>query len=383
MHPALAPILERSQGVLLFQEQVLRVATEIAELSWAQADHLRRGMSKMNQREMKRMQMQFTLGCQRGVHRLTADQAGTLWQQVVAFAGYGFNQGHATAYADVSYRSAYLKAHYPAEFLCARLADAGGFHHQAIYIAEAVALGIPVRPPHVNVSGRRFTLAYEGDLSGFPKPVRSDAPSLWMGLGQVRDLRRDTMAAIVAGRPFANLRDLLTRVPMQTKEITHLIQCGALEGLGESRAHLLAEVEGVVRAGNALQMSFEFVEEETAVISETLAQCLEWEQHLLGLPVSGHPLQLLPEDETADDVPLRYLPRLRNQPTTIAGCRLPGWTGSDGFFFSDGQQFVIVQMKQKRVATWKPMRLHGIWREDAWGNGRFEVNQINKLRHDA
>jgi DNA-directed DNA polymerase III PolC len=389
LHPALAPILERSQGVLLFQEQVLRVATEIAELSWAQADHLRRGMSKMNQREMKRMQMQFTLGCQRGVHRLRADQAETLWQQVVAFAGYGFNQGHATAYADVSYRSAYLKAHYPAEFLCARLADAGGFHHQAIYIAEAVALGIPVQPPHVNASGRRFTLSYEkgeegrGKIALFTPHSSLFTPHLWMGLGQVRDLRRDTMAAIVAGRPFTNLRDLLTRVPMQTKEITHLIQCGALDGLGESRAHLLAEVEGVVRAGNALQMSFGFVQEETAVISETLAQRLEWEQHLLGLPVSGHPLQLLPEDETADDVPLRYLPRLRNQPTTIAGCRLPGWTGSDGFFFSDGQQFVIVQMKQKRVATWKPMRLHGIWREDEWGNGRFEVNQINKLRHDA
>jgi DNA polymerase III alpha subunit len=69
----------------------------------------------------------------------------------MAFAGYGFNQGHATAYADVSYRSAYLKAHYPAEFLCARLADHGGFHHPAIYLAEARRLGIGVRPPQVNV----------------------------------------------------------------------------------------------------------------------------------------------------------------------------------------------------------------------------------------
>ena len=76
----------------------------------------------------------------------------------MAFAGYGFNQGHATAYADVSYRSAYLKAHWPAEFLCARLADYGGFHHPAIYMAEAIRLGIAVRPPHVNDSDAVFSL---------------------------------------------------------------------------------------------------------------------------------------------------------------------------------------------------------------------------------
>ena len=388
LHPALEPILQPTQGVLIFQEQVLRVAVEIAGLSWAQADYLRKGMSKMNRREMALMRLQFVKGCQSGERPLTAEQAETLWEQVMAFAGYGFNQGHATAYADVSYRSAYLKAHYPAEFLCARLADAGGFHHPAIYMAEARRLGFAIYPPHVNVSGRRFTLAEERSEG---RRVRSEgiaprlsplASQLWMGLGQVRDVRRETVKAIMRERPFHNLRDLLTRVPMQKKEITHLLQCGALDGLGDSRAALLSEVDEVMRAGNALQMGFDFGE-RTAVAAETLAQRFEWEMRLLSLPVSIRPLDLVAKEETADDVPIRFLHRLRNQPTTIAGYRLPGWTGDKGFFLSDGDDFVIVQMKRKKVPLWQPLRLQGVWREDEWGNGRFEASQLTLLPHQS
>jgi DNA polymerase III alpha subunit len=383
LHPALEPILQPTQGVLLFQEQVLRVAVEIAGLSWAQADHLRRGMSKMNRREMALMRLQFVRGCQAGEQPLTAEQAETVWEQVIAFSGYGFNQGHATAYADVSYRSAYLKAHYPAEFLCARLADAGGFHHPAIYMAEARRLGLAVRPPHVNVSGVRFTLA-DGETGDWRletphSPVSSrQSPTLWMGLDQVRDLRQETVRGIIRERPFTNLRDLLARVPMQTKEMMHLIQCGALDGLSDSRAALLAELESVARAGNALQLSFDFGQ-ETAVPAETARQRFEWEQRLLGLPVTVQPLDLTAQGETADDVPLRFLHRLRNQPTTIAGYRLPGWTGDRGFFVSDGADFVIVQMKRTKVPLWEPVRLQGVWREDEWGNGRFEATSLASL----
>ena len=88
----------------------------------------------------------------------TPAQAMTLWEDEMPVAGYGCNQGHATAYAEVSFRSAYLKAHYPAQFLCARLADYGGFHHPAVYMAEAVRLGLSVRPPPVNFRARAFSL---------------------------------------------------------------------------------------------------------------------------------------------------------------------------------------------------------------------------------
>jgi DNA polymerase III subunit alpha len=229
LHLSLEPILRSTQGVLIFQEQILRVATEIAGLSWPEAEHLRRGMSKFRPDEMERMREKFVAGCQRvGGPGLAPGEAKTLWDQVAAFAGYGFNQGHATAYAMVSYRSAYLKDHYPAEFLCARLADWGGFHHQAVYIAEARRLGIPVRPPHVNRSGRRFTLVYARDNAGEQKPI------LYMGLEQVRSLRRATIKAIVSARKersFGGLRDLTQRVHLQPKEVLHLIRCGALDGL--------------------------------------------------------------------------------------------------------------------------------------------------------
>ncbi len=245
LHPALEPILGPTQGVLLFQEQVLRVVTEIAGLSWAQAERVRKGMSKFQSKEMSALRLAFVHGCQRAApngQAFTPAQAETLWEQVSAFAGYGFNQGHATAYADVSFRSAYLKTHYPAEFLCARLADHGGFHHPAVYMAEARRLGIGTRAPHVNFSGRKFTLTRTeiGDWRlgiDMKSPISNlQSPTLWMGLGQVRDLRRQSVKEIVRKRPFSSLHDLLDKVDLREKEITHLIQCGALDGSGrESR----------------------------------------------------------------------------------------------------------------------------------------------------
>ncbi len=198
LHPALAPILGHTKGVLLFQEQVLRVAREIAGLTWKQADQLRRGMSHFGHREMAEMQTQFIQGCRRSLPKgpgLSRRQAETLWEQVHAFAGYGFNQGHATSYAMVSYHSAYLKVHWPAAFMCARLANWGGFHHPAVYAAEARQLGLSVRPPHVNHSDRRFTLDWEAEQG-----------VLWMGLGQVRDLRRSCGHTIIAERQKALCR---------------------------------------------------------------------------------------------------------------------------------------------------------------------------------
>ena len=377
LHPTLQPILGKTQGVLLFQEQILRIATEIAGLSWQEADHLRRGMSKFLAREMAALRTRFVTGCQRQAG-FTPEQAETLWQQVMAFAGYGFNQGHATAYAAVSYESAYLKAHWPAEFLCARLADAGGFHHQAIYVAEARRLGITVRPPHVNASGRKFVLSYEErgawGVGSTPHPTRhTPHPTLWMGLGQVRDLRRKSVAAIRAERPFANLRDLLARVSLQEKEVVHLIQCGVLDGLGESRAALLAEARGVARAGSARQLSFDFAL-ETAVLPDTAAERAEWERHLLGYPVSVQPSDLAAPP--AEAVSLRELPQTRGRLVTIAGWRLPGWTGGRGFYFGDGDSFVVVREAaegEKVRKSWQPVVINGRWRSDEWGNGVFQV----------
>ena len=373
LHPALAPILSSTQGILLFQEQVLRVAREIAGLSWAQADQLRRGMGHFGHDEMAEMEATFVGGCQRpppkgpGFNRQQADR---LWEQVLAFAGYGFNQGHATSYAMVSFRSAYLKSRWPAAFLCARLAEWGGYHHRAIYMAEAARIGLVVRPPHVNHSGRRFTLGWEGEQG-----------VLWMGLGQVRDLRRASIRAIVAERarqPFTSLRDLLQRVPLQDKEVTHLVQCGALDGLGESRAALLAETGEIRQAGSALQMTLDFAGPE--VKAEPAAQRLAWEQHLLGQPVSVHPLEVV-ADRLPPHLPLRRLPEQPGQRVTVAGVRLPGRTGGQGFFLSDGDAFVTARGDAARRAPspWQPLVARGRWTSDEWSTSWFQVEEMEEV----
>jgi DNA polymerase-3 subunit alpha len=382
LHPALKPILGSTMGVLIFQEQILRVAREIAGLRWEEADHLRRGASKFRVPEMESMRARFIAGCQRQPpdgHGFTAQQAERLWEQVVAFAGYGFNQGHATAYAGVSYRSAYLKAHWPAEFLCSRLAGMGGYHHPAIYIAEALRLGIRVRPPHINHSCRRFTVSYEEGEGKKPIPV------LWMGLDQVRDLRRKSIETIRSQRSgglYTGLEDLITRVSLQDREVKNLIQCGALDGLGESRTALLDEAENVVRAGTAYQQVFSFA---VASITppETPVQRMKWEQHILGLPVSVHPIDTIeiPEDVT----PLSRLPEFINSRVVVIGTRLPGWTGGKGFFFSDGKTFVNVIMDQDAMANrekppvWTLFRLSGRWRVDEWGSGWFQADEMEEI----
>jgi DNA-directed DNA polymerase III PolC len=374
LHPSLAPILGNTHGVLLFQEQILRVARDIAGLTWEQADRLRRGMSHFGHQEMAELQAYFVAGCRRPQPEgpgLTAQQAETLWDQVLAFAGYGFNQGHATAYAEVSYRTAYMKTHWPAAFLCARLAERGGFHHPAVYMAEAGRLGLSVRPPHVNRSGRRFSLSWEGEQG-----------ILWMGLGQVRDLRLASIQAILEERrvkPFADLRDLVGRVALHSKEMTHLVQCGALDGLGTSRAAILAEADEIRQAGSGLQMTFDFA--RPRVTPEPAAQRLAWERQLLGQPVSVHPMELV-ADRRLDALPLRQLPSEPGLDVTVAAIRLPGWAGGKGFFLSDGDIFIMARSgkEQPLPRPWKPLLVRGRWLADGWGTFWLGVDGMSEIQ---
>lgn len=368
LHPALEPILRRTRGVLIFQEQILRIAREIAGLSWAEADHLRKGMSKFQSHEMSAMRARFIAGCQRPAPEgpgMSEAQARTLWEQVEPFAGYGFNQGHATAYADVSYRSAYVRAHWPAAFFCARLANWGGFHHPAIYIAEAQRLGVGVRPPHVNFSQSEFTLVQEDDRA-----------VLYMGLNQVRDLRQASVQAIIAERRragFTDLADLLRRVSLQRKEIVHLIQCGALDGLGASRTALLAQTEDDLQ-----QFAFDFMAQQ--VMPESAAQRLAWETHILGQPVSVHPLDVRPDAATGCTA-LVDAARLARQPVQVAGARLPGWPGGKGFFLSDRTHFCIAVPPRgvSNPPAWAVVRIRGRWLEDEWGSGWLQIEQMEQV----
>jgi DNA polymerase III alpha subunit len=277
----------------------------------------------------------------------------------------------------VSYRSAFIKAHWPAEFMAARLADAGGFHHPAIYMAEAARLGIAVRPPHVNYSAEQFALTYEDGPDG-PRPV------LWMGLGQVRDLRRASVAAIIAGRGaglFAGPGDLLARARLQPREIDNLARCGALDGLGASRKALLEEARTAGRAGGG-QLSFGFLDAPVTP-ADSVTERLTWETEVLGQPVSAHPLELVKRGR--GDRPLRELPETRGKPVTALAARLPGWTGGPGFFIGDGETFHVarpdkaLEAQKIRWPVWRPMRLTGRWLVDEWGGGWLQVEAFELL----
>ncbi len=370
LHPTLEPILGRTKGVLIYQEQILRVATEIAGLSWEDANHLRRGMSKFRPEEMLALQAKFVQGCMRPPPEgpgFSQRQAETLWEQVRAFAGYGFNQGHATAYADVSYRSAYMKAHWPAAFMAARLAERGGFHHPAVYMAEARRLGIPVRQPHINHSDARFTLAFE-----------EGRPVLWMGLAAVRDLRRSAIEAIIAHRPYASPRDLLLRVDLQRREAEHLIRCGALDGLGESRNAMLAQLPR--GKTHAMQLAFEFFIPN--VEPETPAQRLAWETHILGMPMSLHPLEPIRPSLPPDLVRLGEFRHRAGQRLRAAAVRLPGWTGDDGYFLADETDYLLAIPGDEDAsppAPWEPVIITGRWLTDDWGRAWLGIEEVVRI----
>lgn len=376
LHPSLEPILGMTRGIIVFQEQILSISRDIAGFSWEEADRVRRGIKRLDSSYLKEIGEQFIRGCMRIApdgHGLSRAEAEKLWEQVSAFSGFGFNQGHATAYAHVSFRSAYMKAHWPEAFLCARLADRGGYHHPAVYLAEAMRLGICIRPPHVNRSGAKFTLTYEDEGEG-------RFPCLWMGLDQVRDLRQDTIAAILEAReiePFQHLRNLMMRVNFQTKEILHLVQSGGLDGLGETRAAMLAEAEGIKASGSEGQMAFGFASQ--AIPPESLAETMGWEMRILGQPVSVHPLDLL--DVIPDHVPLAELKEHEGRRSSTVGVRIPGWTGGGGFYFGDRDTFVLVQADESiRIPkAWEPVYLTGMWKTDGMDTYWFQAERFRTL----
>lgn len=381
LHPSLRPILGKTQGILLFQEQILRVATEIAGLSWQQAGYLRRGMSKMQKEEMAHMQQQFIAGCQRPGPEgrgLSKEQALTLWEQVAAFSGYGFNQGHATAYANISYRSAYLKKHWPAAFFYGRLQSWGGFHHPAVYMVEAMRLGISVRLPHINYSGQKFRLTHENGL-----------PVLWMGLDFIRDLRSSINRMLIKEQkrsPFLNLRDFLSRVPVREKEVRHFIQCGALDGLGENRITMLQHADRILRSGDARQLAFDFTVQ--SYTSHTLNQQLTWEKTICGYPFRAltaiFDVLRYSTDTKSPTFKLDELSQHPGKSIHSIAARIPGRSGGGSIYLWDGRTWILAKLNNnlKFPGVWVPILVTGRFLRDQWGIAWLQVEAIHPLDQD-
>ncbi|MBK9782308.1 MAG: DNA polymerase III subunit alpha [Anaerolineales bacterium] len=286
IHSALAPLLDDTFGVILYQEQVLRIAHELAGFSLAEADLLRRAMSHFDPgKKMQELQRKFVDQSQQksGVPLETGER---IWEMMAAFAGYGFPKAHAASYAQVAWRSAWCKSYFPAEFMAAVLANWGGYYSQRVYLSEARRMGLAVRPPHVNYPSHNFSVK---------KLIDSNERALFMGLGQVKELTQRTIERILRYAPFTSLDDFLSRVDPRAQEAESLARIGALEGMGKIPA-ILNRLESGSWQKNQMSL-FEWTdsnEEDWSVEQKVNAQ-----QEILGVSLEAHPLELVADKVNA------------------------------------------------------------------------------------
>ena len=302
-HPALEKILEPTYGVMLYQEQVMQAASELAGFSLGEADMLRRAMGKKKPEVIAGLRDRFMEGALgRGVSERAAQEVFSLIER---FAGYGFNKSHSAAYALISYRTAYLRCHYFPEFMASTLTSVmGSSERVAMYIDVCRAAGVDVLPPDVNESFKGFTVS--GNTIRF-------------GLGAIKNVGEGAAESIISARksggPFVSFVDFCNRVDMTAvnrKALESLIRCGAFSKFGKRRA-LLAIMDQVCdqsavrqRHQESGQASFFDLFKEPSgfgtadiplpdVPDFSESQILAMEKELLGLYISGHPLASVAE----------------------------------------------------------------------------------------
>ena len=306
IHPKLEPILRETFGVIIYQEQVLQIAQVLAGYSLGQADLLRRAMGKKIKKEMQAQREIFVSGAvERGVER---SQAETIFELLARFADYGFNKSHAAAYALVTYQTAYLKAHYPVEFIAASMTlDMGNTDKLSEFRAEAARLGIVVEPPAINRSGVDFDVA----PSSLPSPASGGGMGggIRYALAALKGVGRAAVEAIVAARgarPFADLGDFARRInprAVNKRVLESLAAAGAFDELERDRARVMAGTDALL--GTA-QRSYDAAESGQAELfggpaaPERLkladvptwlpAERLQREFDAIGFFLSGHPL---------------------------------------------------------------------------------------------
>jgi DNA polymerase-3 subunit alpha/error-prone DNA polymerase len=231
IHPLLTDVLDETYGIMVYQEDVSKTAMAVAGFDHADADGLRKILSKKDKvRQLSDYRQRFATGARaRGI---TDEQVDNLWRMMMSFAGYSFCKPHSASFARVSFQSAYLKFHHPAEFIAAVISNQGGFYSTFAYVSEARRMGLTVLPPDVNASDVRW--------SGKGNAVR-------VGLLAVKSLGTDTRRRIVekrAAHPYRSLTDFLNRIRPEEPEARALIHAGAFDTLhpGKNRAALLWEL---------------------------------------------------------------------------------------------------------------------------------------------
>jgi DNA polymerase-3 subunit alpha len=341
-HPLLEPICRETYGIMVYQEQVMQAAQVLAGYTLGAADLLRRAMGKKKIEEMARQRESFVKGCAK-LNNIPAPKANQIFDLLEKFAGYGFNKSHAAAYAIVAYQTAYLKANYPVEFLCAMMTnDMSDTEKLSEYIKEAHTMGIEVLPPDVNESQVTFapgvgksSAPASSNGNGHPRtadipvgevgraslrtdldtrhPTPDTSQAIRFGLAAIKGIGEVAVQAILKARNetgrFPSLSEMCERVDSRSlnrKVLEALIKSGACDGLGQNRATHFAQIERTLaRAASIIsdrqsgQSSlFGALEDRSSRMPETVAALPEWSEHemlahekeLLGFYVTGHPL---------------------------------------------------------------------------------------------
>jgi len=300
--PQLKDILEETYGIMVYQEQVMQIANSVAGFSLGEADVLRRAMGKKKHEEMVAMREKFLAGARK--NGVPDAKAKKLYEQIEQFAGYGFNKSHSAAYALVAYRTAYLKTHYPVEFMAAMLtAEIGNPDKLTFYLGECRDMGIEILPPDVNSSDRTFT----------PSETASGL-GIRFGLTAIKNVGEAAIESVIEARRrlgrFDNLFQFCENVDlrlMNKRVIESLIKAGAMDSFGAHRARMMAGLDRAMELGQARQRAsvagqtglFGGGAEPEPVRAVELPAAAEWseaerlagEKEVLGFFVTGHPLE--------------------------------------------------------------------------------------------
>ncbi len=315
-HPLLRPVLAETLGVMVFQEQLSRAAMAMAGFSPAEADTLRKVVSKKDrERKLRHFHARFLEGARlRGVDPRAARET---WDMMMGFDGYSFCKPHSASYTMVAYKSAWLRAHYPAEFMASVVSNGGGYYSTYGYLSEARRMGLEILPPDANLSDIAYT--------GKGKSVRA-------GLMQVRDLRREAREALVHERsrsgPFTSLGSFLDRMRphVQFQDVRSLIRAGCLDSMAApgGRPGLLREALGFFQTETDPVQGRLFPDRglkeriRSKPMSKEVLAAMEYEA--LGLPLSIHPLELYDRAlKRIRPMPAGELPSRPGSLVTLAG----------------------------------------------------------------
>ena len=302
LHPLLDEVLAETHGIMVYQEDVMNVAAALGGLSVEDGDQLRKVLSKKHkERQLRDYQRQFYQGAMaRGVNCRVID---SIWAMVMSFAGYSFCKPHSASYAQVSFKAAYLRAHYPAEFVAAVVSNQGGYYSAFAYLSEGRRMGLTILPPDINASVWTYT--------GSETTVR-------MGLMQIKGLQENLAKQLIAEReqhgPYRSLSDFLSRVKLDYTQAKLLIKAGCFDSIaGElTRPALLWRVFAAqaTKPPSSIPIPTEYSAQKT----------LQHELALFGFPLCCHPLDLFKEALAATPHTLaRDLDQYVGQEVTLIG----------------------------------------------------------------